>query len=210
MPNLEIIGTPHSNYVRSIRILCEEKSVPYTLTPARPHALEVKAINPAGQIPCLRHGDIALFESKALATYIDRTFPGPKFIPGETLPAAQCEQWISYVNVKVDRWIMREFVVPSIFFDKSTGPDTARIKAALPEIDQCAQALNHALAATGHLVGNQFTYADMNVLPMLSIGAQYPACAAVLGKYSHITAFITKLTARQSYQKTAPPPRANG
>ena len=49
----------------------------------------MKAINPAGQIPCLRHGDIALFESKALATYIDNFFPGPKFLPEESLPAEQ-------------------------------------------------------------------------------------------------------------------------
>ncbi len=208
MPNLEIIGTPHSNYVRSIRLLCEEKSVPYTLTPSRPHAPEVNAIHPAGQIPCLRHGDVALFESKAIATYIDKTFPGPKFLPEATLPAALCEQWVSYGNAKVDRWIMREFVVPSIFFDKAKGPDTAKIEAALPEIDQCARVLNNALATTGHLVGNQLTYADMNVLPMLSIGALYPACKAILDQYPHITAFIAKLTARPSYTNTAPLPRA--
>ena len=207
MPTLEIIGSPHSNYVRSIRLLCEEKTVPYTLTPSRPHAPEVTAIHPAGQIPCLRHGDVALFESKAIATYIDRAFPGPKFLPEETLQAALCEQWVSYGNAKVDRWIMREFVVPSIFFDKAKGPETARIEAALPEIDRCAGALNDALAATGHLVGNQLTYADMNILPMLTTGALYPACKAILDQYPHITAFIAELTARPSYTKTAPPQR---
>ena len=208
MPILEIIGSPHSNYVRSIRLLCEEKSVPYTLTPARPHAPEVTAIHPAGQIPCLRHGDVALFESKAIATYIDRAFPGPKFLPEQALPAALCEQWVSYGNATVDRWIMREFVVPSIFFDKAKGPDTAKIEAALPEIDKCAAVLNNALAATGHLVGSELTYADMNVLPMLAIGTLYPACLAILAKYPHIATFIAELTARPSWRNTEPPPHA--
>jgi glutathione S-transferase len=34
-----------------------------------------------GLIPVMRHGDFALFESKAIATYIDMTFSGPKLIP---------------------------------------------------------------------------------------------------------------------------------
>ena len=78
MSDLEIIGIPLSNYVRSIRMLCEEKGVPYTLVPAMPHTPDVKAIHPAGQIPCMRHGDVVLFESKAIATYIDKAFAGPK------------------------------------------------------------------------------------------------------------------------------------
>jgi glutathione S-transferase len=95
MLDLEIIGVPFSNYVRSVRMLCEEKGVSHKLTPSRPHAPEVMSIHPAGQIPCMRHGDVELFESKAIATYIDRAFPGPRFIPDDALGAAVVEQWVS-------------------------------------------------------------------------------------------------------------------
>ena len=91
MAELEIMGVPFSNYVRSIRMLCEEKGITYKLTPSRPQSPEVQAIHPAGQIPVMRHGNVTLFESKAIATYIDRTFPGPKFIPDDTLETAQVE-----------------------------------------------------------------------------------------------------------------------
>ena len=207
MAELEIIGIPLSNYVRAIRMLCEEKGVTYKLNPVFPHSPEVDAIHPAGQIPCLRHGDVTLFESKALATYIDKAFPGPKFIPEDAVGAAKCEQWVSYGNGKVDRFIMRELVVPSIFFDKAKGPDTARINAALPEIEKCAKVLDDALAATGYLVGSSLTYADMNVLPMLTAGQMFPQGKAIIEKFPHLTAFITKLSARPSFVNTAPPPR---
>lgn len=207
MADLEILGIPLSNYVRSIRMLCEEKGVAYTLNPVFPHSPEVAAIHPAGQIPCLRHGDVALFESKALATYIDKAFPGPKFLPEDALGAARCEQWVSYGNVKVDRWVMREFVVPSIFFDKAKGPDTAKIDASLPEIEKCAATLDKALAATGYLVGGALTYADLNVLPMLATGAMFPAGKAIFDKYPNVSAYIAKLTALPSFENTAPPPR---
>jgi glutathione S-transferase len=207
MAELEIMGVPFSNYVRSIRMLCEEKGITYKLTPSRPQSPEVKAIHPAGQIPVLRHGNVTLFESKAIATYIDRTFPGPKFIPDVTLEAAQVEQWVSYGNVKVDRWIMREFVVPTVFFDKTQGPEPARIAAALPEIDKCCKALDHAVAQTGHLVGSRLTYADINVIPMLSTLLNFPAGKDILAKYSSLSAYVAGLTDLPSFKNTAPPPR---
>ncbi len=207
MADLEIIGIPFSNYVRSVRMLCEEKGVAHTSTSARPQSPEVTCIHPAGQVPCMRHGDVALFESKAIATYIDKAFPGPKFIPEDALGAAMVEQWVSYGNAKVDKWIMREFVVPSVFFDKSKGPDTARIEASLPEIDKCAKALDDALAKSPYLAGSSLTYADMNVLPMLDTAMGFPAAKEVLSKYKSLSAYIAKLTELPSYKKTAPPPR---
>jgi glutathione S-transferase len=207
MADLEIIGVPFSNYVRSIRMLCEEKGVAYKLTPSRPHTPEVTCIHPAGQIPCLRHGDVALFESKAIATYIDKAFPGPRFIPDDALGAALVEQWVSYGNVKVDKWIMREFVVPSAFFDKAKGPDTARIEAALPEIDKCAKVLDTAVSKSAYLAGDALTYADMNVVPMLATANLYPAAKEVLSKYETLGAYVARLTDRPSYKNTAPPPR---
>jgi glutathione S-transferase len=207
MSVLEIIGVPFSNYVRSVRMLCEEKGVAYTLTPSRPHSAEVLAIHPAGQIPCMKHGDISLFESKAIATYIDKAFPGTKYIPDDAAGAAQVEQWVSYGNVKVDRWIMREFVVPSAFFDKAKGPDTAKIEAALPEIDKCAKVLDAAVSKSPFLAGDRLTYADMNVVPMLATAMMYPAGKEVLSKYSSLMAYVTKITDMACYKTTAPPPR---
>jgi glutathione S-transferase len=207
MAELEIMGVPFSNYVRSIRMLCEEKGITYKLTPSRPQSPEVKAIHPAGQVPVIRHGNVTLFESKAIATYIDRSFPGPRFIPDDTLETAQVEQWVSYGNVKVDRWIMREFVVPSVFFDKTKGPDTARVAAALPEIDKCCKALDDAVARTGHLVGSRLTYADMNVIPMLSALLNFPPGKDILANYSSLAAYVARLADLPSFKNTAPPPR---
>lgn len=207
MPDLEIIGVPFSNYVRSIRMLCEEKGVAYKLTPSRPHTPEVNAIHPAGQIPVMRHGDVALFETKAIATYIDKAFGGPKFIPDDPFNAAKVEQWVSYGNAKVDKWIMREFVVLQAFFDKAKGPDTARINASVPEIEKCCAVMDAQVAKTGHLAGPDFTYADMHVLPMITTMQVWPLGQEIAPKYKNLMAYAAKLTARPSWGKTAPPPR---
>lgn len=205
MSKIEIIGTPISNYVRSIRMLCEEKGVPYELDPAFPHTPEATALHPAGQVPCLLDGDVKLFESIAIAHYIDRKFEGPKFFPEDLLQAVQVEQWVSYVNVKVDRWIMREFVVPSLFFDEATGPDTAKINAAVPEIEKYIAPLDQVLADTGYFVGGKLTFADMNLLPILAAMTLFPPTNDLLSKFGNLSAFVTKLSERPSFKDTAPP-----
>jgi hypothetical protein len=61
----EIIGSIRSTYTRAICMVCEEKKIEYTLTEKLLHAPEIFAIHPFGKMPVLRHGDVALFESKA-------------------------------------------------------------------------------------------------------------------------------------------------
>jgi glutathione S-transferase len=207
MADLELIGIPFSNYIRSLRMLCEEKGVAYTLNPARPHSPEVLAIHPAGQVPCMRHGDVALFESRAIAGYIDQAFPGPKLFPQELVAAAKTDQWVSYGNLKADRWILREYVVPTVFFDKAKGPDTVRIAAAMPEVEKVAATLDKAVAATGYLVGNGLTYADCNVLPMLVACNFYPQGKEIIAKHPALSAYIAILSDRPSFKNTAPPAR---
>ena len=81
MATLEIIGAPQSNFVRTARIACMEKGLPYTLAPARSHSPDVDAIHPFGKIPAMRHGDLSLYETKAICSYIDLAFGGPPLIP---------------------------------------------------------------------------------------------------------------------------------
>jgi hypothetical protein len=47
------------------------------------------------------------------------------------------------------------------------GVDRAAIDAALPKMAQHFSVLDRAVAKTGHLVGNTFTLADINLLPIL-------------------------------------------
>ena len=81
MATLEIIGAPQSNFVRTARIACMEKGLPYTLAPARSHSPDVDAIHPFGKIAAMRHGDLSLYETKAICSYIDLAFGGPPLIP---------------------------------------------------------------------------------------------------------------------------------
>ncbi len=72
MTKPEVIGSSKSTYTRVVRMVCEEKGIEYTLTETAIFAPELFTVHPLGKMPALRHGDVCLFESKAIATYLDR------------------------------------------------------------------------------------------------------------------------------------------
>ena len=133
MANVEIIGPAPSTYTRVACMVCEEKAIPYELRQSPPHSPDVSAIHPFGKVPVMRHGDFELCESKAIATYLDLSFPGPKLIPTDPRHAALTEQWVSLVNTKMDGTLVRSYLLNYIF------PEDRRWRAR-PQGDRCRSA----------------------------------------------------------------------
>jgi glutathione S-transferase len=154
----------------------------------------------------MRHGDLELCESKAIATYIDRVFDGPKVIPEDARSAAQVEQWVSLGNVEFDRLMIRQYVIGYVL-PKDGKPDMAAIGAAAEKMKPQIEILDRAVAATGHLVGDSLTLADINVLPMLFYVNRFEEGKALLGAAKNLSAYMQRHFARESFRKSAPPPR---
>ena len=207
MPELHIIGGPQSNYVRVARIACTEKGVPYTLVAVSPHTPEVDAIHPFGKIPVMRHGDVTLAESRAICFYIDHVFEGPPLAPQDPVNGARSEEWISLVNTTIDPLLMRQYLRAYFFPGTSDGrPDRAAIDASLPKMEQHFAVLDRAVSKTGHLVGNSFTLADMNLLPILFFMEKAPESGAILNRSRNLKAYYERHQARASLTDTVPPP----
>jgi glutathione S-transferase len=203
MSALEIIGIPQSNYVRVVRMACEEKDIPYTLVPEAPHSPTVSAIHPFGKVPVMRDGDMTLCESKAIVTYIDRVFPGAKLIPDDPKRAAEVEKWVSLVNTSVDPVMIREYVLGYIL-SKDGKPDPARISGAVEKMKQQIPILDAAVA-NGYLVGDSFTLADINLMPILFYLGRFPEGAALLNGAKHLKAYFECHATRPSFKNTMPP-----
>ena len=207
MAKIQIIGVPQSNYVWVVRMACEEKGVPYDLVPARPHSPEVDAIHPLGKIPAMRHGDIALCESKAIVSYIDKTFSGPKLIPEDARGAAEVEQWVSLVNTAVDPCMVRTYLLNYLFPKGADGaPDRAAIDGVLPAMQKQIDLLDKAVAKTGHLAGNGFTLADINLMPILYYVQRSPEGSGMVQSAKNLSAFFARHSERPSFKATIPPP----
>jgi glutathione S-transferase len=206
MPKLEIIGSARSTYTWAVCMVCEEKGIDYVLTETPLRAPELLAIHPFGKMPVLRHGDVELFESKAIATYLDRSFPAPWLFPSEPRLAGLAEQWISLVNTVIDRTLIRTYVFIYLAARISDGtPDRAAIDAVMPAVREQLAVLDRAVAATGYLAGDQFTFADINLMPILYRLRQFPEGAEALAATPNLAGYYDRHAARPSFMRTIPP-----
>jgi glutathione S-transferase len=187
-------------------MVCEEKGIEYVLTERPLRAPEILAIHPFGKMPVLRHGDVELFESKAIATYLDRSFPGPHLFPSDPRLAALTEQWVSLVNTLMDRTLIRTYLYAYIAPRAAdSGPDREAIEAVMPAVREQIGVLDKAVAGTGYLVGDEFTFADINLLPILYRLGQAPEGAEALAAATHLARYYDRHAARPSFARTIPP-----
>jgi glutathione S-transferase len=206
MAKPEIIGSLRSTYSRVICMACEEKGIDYMLTERPLHAPEIRAIHPFGKMPVLRHGDFVLCESKAIATYLDRVFPGLPIFPADPRDLALVEQWVSLVNTVIDRTVVRTYLFAYIAPGTADGtPNRVAIEAVMPAVREQIGILDKAVAGTGFLAGRQFTFADINLMPILHRLRQAPEGAEVVAAASHLARYYDQHAGRPSFQRTDPP-----
>lgn len=200
---LEIIGVAFSNFVRTVRMVAHEKGVPYELNPLMPRSDEIRAINPLGQVPAMRHDDLLISESQAIARYIDTAFDGPPLMPRDPRAAAPVDQWICRVNIAVDQLLMRQYVVEYAFHkDEEGNVVRTTIDRAIKRFPRMFAMLDEGVAP-GCLGSEDFTMADCFLMPILAATARYPEGKEGLEGAPRLKAYFDRLSERPSFVETA-------
>ncbi|PCI63949.1 MAG: hypothetical protein COB37_03080 [Kordiimonadales bacterium] len=208
MSELIIMSVPQSNFARSVRMLAAEKGVPCTLQPDAPHSDPVKAISPFGKVPVMKHGDVEIFETSAIARYIEAAFDGPKFFPEDPATAAKVEEWVSLHATQLDKTMIRQYAFAYIFPGTDDGsPNQDVIKGCIDAVKMQLEYIDGAVG-DGYLVGDEFTYADMALYPTLAYMRNFPESGAIVKACANLTAYMDKIDARESAHSTKPPKKA--
>ena len=207
MPKPEIIGSARSTYTRVVCMVCEEKGIDYGLTEMRARrAGAVAPFIPSARCRCCATAMSRCSNPGPSPTYLDRSFPGPQLFPSDPRLAALTEQWVSLVNTVIDRTLIRTYLYAYIAPKTADGkPDRAAIEAVMPAVRQQLEILDRAVAATGYLVGDQFTFADINLLPILDRVRLPPEGADALAAAGHLAAYYARHATRPSFVRTMPP-----
>ena len=205
MSDVQIIGLPQSNFVWAVRIALAEKGVAHRNIPAPPHSPEVNAVHPFGKIPVLRHGDVALGESRAIIDYVDGTFDGPRLVPLELRARILNDVWTSIITSSIEPLLIRQFLFAYMFPATVDGqPDPTAIKALEPTVEAALDILEHAVAS-GEIGKEPFGRTDAYLVPILYYVSTTPAGGPMIAARLHLKAYLDQSLARQSVQKTFPP-----
>jgi glutathione S-transferase len=150
MATIQIYGVPPSPFTRATRLAAREKGVGYELVPTRPG--ETAPTNPLGKIPMMKHGDFMLYESPAIARYIDCIFDGPPLWPTDAKAAALCDQWLSVVCDSMVRTALAGVIGPRFGIIPSTEEG---IQVALKRSERVVGIFDKHLADHRFLAANK-------------------------------------------------------
>jgi glutathione S-transferase len=203
---ITVFGYPQSTFVRTVRMTLEEKGAPYGLAMPSLSKPGYEAIHPFRRMPEGRHGEFHLFESLAIARYVDAAIPGPALQPSDLRARAVMDQWISAISDYLYRDAIRDFVLQYVFPKGLDGaPDETVILAARPRIGHDLAVLDGALACHEFLVGPDLTLADLFLAPIVAYLPAFPGGDALMAPCPRLSRWIEAMAKRPSFVATIPP-----
>ncbi|QEX23891.1 glutathione S-transferase [Hypericibacter adhaerens] len=211
MAKVILYGPDYSTHVRMIRLCLIEKGVDYESRPVdilrganrRPDFLKLQ---PFGRVPVLVHDDFTLYETSAIARYVDEAFKGPKLQPTDKKDAARMNQLISIIEAEGYTPIVTEILAPRAkhaFLGQQ--PDIERIKKATPEAVRCLKVIDGMIGDGGFVVSKALSLADLYLASIMAYFAHTPEGKAILTRLPKLSAWWQDMAKRPSIVETNPP-----
>jgi len=169
MPDPIVYGFPRSTYVNIVRLVLTHKDVPYTF-----HDLETVmgkeehlALHPFDRVPILRHGDFTIYETSAIASYVDEAFAGPRLTPQDVRTRGRMNQWISAVNSYYYIYMIYHVTHERLVFPElGIASDEKVVAHALPKVELGLGVMERELShGQEYLLGAELSLADFFMLP---------------------------------------------
>ena len=169
MPDPIVYGFPRSTYVNIVRLVLTHKDVPYTFQDLEPvmGKPEHLALHPFNRVPILRHGDFTVYETSAIASYVDEAFDGPRLTPQDVRERARMNQWVSAVNSYYYPYMIYHVTHERLVFPElGIASDEKVVAHALPKVELALGVMERELShGQDCLLGSGLTLADFFILP---------------------------------------------
>lgn len=193
-----IYGISASRAFRSIWAI-EECGVEYdhvaTSFRGDAQAPEYLAVNPNGRIPALVDGELKLFESMAINTYLAKTY-APQLIPEGAAGEALTMQWSVWAISEIEP-LQMQIVVQKFFTPEERRKDSV-IEGATKALDRPLQVLNTTLEQHSYLLGDAFTLADLNLAGVMDL---LTMVEFDLSAYPKVQDWLTRCRQRDSFAR---------
>jgi len=208
MSNPTLHGPGFSTYVRSVRITLAEKGVVYDLNEFNflegwPDGYE--NLHPFKKVPVLEHDGLTLYETTAIMTYINAAFDGPALLSEQPAECAKSLQTIGIVdsyayNALITRTFIQRAVVPML----GGTTDESMIEGARGDSERAISVLNGRVSGQDYFGGDSVSLADCHVVPVIHYTGQIPEGQALLSKAPALSAWMERMSSRDSVSSTVP------
>ncbi len=205
-----IYGPSFSTYARTARLALEEKGVAYELRPVNIMAGEGQASDhtrrhPFGKVPAFEHDGFSLYETIAIARYIDRVFPGPALQPSDQRQAGRMDQIIAVIDsyaygAIVGKLVWQRLVVPM----QGGQGDEGVVQGAMDTVRLCLSEFERLKGSQPFLAGSEISLADLFLAPIFGYLTMTPDAEGLLQSTPGLRQWWQVMSERPSVQKTPP------
>lgn len=199
-----LYGADYSVYVRIARMALTEKGVDYELVPLDIFADEgipawYLEHHPFGRIPAFEHDGFRLFETGAIARYIDEAFEGPALQPGDPRSRARMSQITGMLDAYAYRAMVWDVAVERL---EKAAPDEELIASGLSQAETVLKVLTSLKAQGSWLLGDQLTLADLHAAPIVAYFVKVVEGRDMLARFAEIRDWYAHVAARPSFART--------
>lgn len=197
---MKVLGHDNSPYLRKVRIVLEEKRIPYEYVQARGSqpGSPVPDYNPLAKIPVLvTDEDKGIYDSPVIVDYLDARFPEPRLIPSGLGERVEVKRWEALGDGITDAT-----VAVSHDYDKVQSAEWHQRQRL--KIDRGLAVMAADLGDREFCFGDTYTLADIaagyalgyidRMLPDIDWRASHPNLARL----------AERLAERESFKKTLP------
>jgi glutathione S-transferase len=202
MMSLTLYGAPISPFVRKVRILLDEKRVPYSLEPVVPFppTPQLLEMSPLGKIPALRDGDRTLPDSSVICAYLERKFPEPALLPKDDFEYARALWFEEYADGGMFPQIGPGVFMPLVvnpMIGRPRDPETAQ-KTVANELPRLFDYLEGELKGD-YLVGNALSIGDIAVASQF-VNLRHCSVKPDAARWPKLAAYVERIHSRPTFQ----------
>jgi glutathione S-transferase len=161
------------------------------------------SLNPFGQVPAFEDGDLNLFESRAITTYIAHEYAdkGTQLIYKDSKKMAITSVWMEVEAQQYDQAASKlvwELAAKPVLLGMSS--DTAIVEENEAKLAKVLDVYENRLAQSKYLGGDCFTLTDLHHLPTIHylMGTQ---AKKLFDSRPHVNAWLADITARPAWLK---------
>lgn len=199
---MKLHAHPFSTFSRRVRIALLEKDiaceiVDLDLAGKANRQPAYLALNPYGRVPTLVDGDLVLYESASILTYLEAKHPTPPLLPATMADRARADMHVRLCDLQMARHTST-VVFPKRFLPEARW-DKPAIEAAQAEIARHLAILEPQLAGREWLVGDAFSLVEVAYAPLVHF---LPLIDVPVGPA--VARWVAAIAARPSVKATVP------
>lgn len=205
-----LYGASYSVYVRIARLCLAEKVIEYEHVPVDIFSeagtpADYRLKHPFGRIPSFDHDGFLLYETGAIARYVDEAFEGPRLQASDARQRARTNQLISiadnYVYPDLVWGVYVERVSKAL---RGEPADEGKLATSLVKARLCLDAVSKLQAKNEWLAGEQLTLADLWFAPMIDYFLMAPEGREMFRDYDELSTWWARISSRRSMRLTKP------